>query len=620
MSAKKLTRADLEREAARRKAAEVVKDYEKRRDERRSTEAQWTLNACFLAGRQFVEITPLLDVTETLPEYAWQERQVYNHIAPIVETRLAKLAAVRPVMSVRPASSSDEDLKVADASTKILSAVSARLETDDVIGRATAWSELTGSAFYKVTWEGGAGGDVRIAAVSPYELYPDSLCAEGLEGVRSLIHARAVPVGEIAALYGAEVPAEDVEIAGVERSAFAALPDLRRTRPDGCALLIERYERPSDAKPQGELLIVAGGRLLYEGPLPYVNSADGARTFPFVKQDALPMPGAFFGTSMIDRAIPVQRAYNAVKNRKHEFMNRICCGVLAVEDGSADLDDIAADGLRPGSVVVYRQGSQAPRMLDQGSVPAIFGAEESKLEEEFNTITGVSDIMRSSNVPLSATSGTAIQLLIDQDDTRLNITSDLIRTAVRGVSAMVLRLYKQFASSERLTRCVGEDGKVELIRWRGSDLGECDVVCDTALESALSRSGRQSRLLELLRLGLLSGEDGNLSAGTRHKLLAAMGYGSWETAAELESLHENKADGENLAALKGEIGDADEIDEHSIHERSHVRFMLSSEFADAAAKDPAVKERLLAHVRSHRLLAKLTEAADAQQTNGQAVS
>lgn len=613
---KKFTQADAERETARLIAAGVVRDYERRRDERRTVEAQWTLNACFLAGRQFAEVTPLLDVRESVPEYPWQERQVYNHIAPIIETRLAKLAAVRPVMSVRPASSADSDLKTADASTKILSAVSARLETDNVIARATAWSETTGSAFYKVAWDADKK-DVSITVLPPFEIYPDSLCAEGMDGVRSLIHARAVPVGEIYAAYGVRVEAEDVELACTERPAFAALPDLKRTAPEDCAMLIERYEKPSKDKPEGELLIVAGGRLLHKGGLPYTHGADGERWIPFVKQDALTSPGSFFGTSMIERAIPVQRAYNAVKNRKHEFMNRICCGVLAVEDGSADLDEIAADGLRPGSVVVYRQGSQAPRMLDQGSVPSIFGQEESRLEEEFNTITGVSDIMQSSNVPLSSTSGTAIQLLIEQDDTRLTITADLIRAAVRAVGSMVLRLYKQYASSERLTRCVGEDGKVELLRWRGSDLGECDVVCDTALESALSRSGRQSRLLELFRLGLLADEDGNIGSATRHKLLSALGYGSWETAAELQSLHESKADGENLAAMRGEIGDADEIDSHDIHERAHIRFMLSGEFERAAARHAGLKERMLGHIRSHRTLSKLTEAANAQQTNGQ---
>lgn len=607
---KMITPASAERETERAVAAEVRKDYERRREERRTTEAQWTLNACFLAGRQFVEINPMLEVTETVPEYTWQERQVYNHVAPILETRLSKLSAVRPVMSVRPASSSDDDLKIANASTKILSAVTAKLETENVISRATMWSELTGSAFYKVTWEGDSHGEVRISAVSPYEIYPDSLYAAGMDEVRSLIHARAVPVAEIAELYGVDVSTEDIEFAAPEKAVFGALPDLAVTRKKECAMLIERYERPSAAKPNGELVIVAGDRVLYSGDLPYENGTDGERIFPFVRQNALETAGAFFGTSMIERVIPIQRAYNAVKNRKHEFMNRICCGVLAVEDGAVDTDELEADGLRPGSVIVYRQGSQAPRMLDQGNVPAIFTAEEARLEEEFNTITGVSDIMRSSFVPSTADSGKAIQLLIDQDDTRLCITSDLIRAAVRDIAKMVLRLYKQFASDTRLTKCVGEDGSVELIKWKGSDIGECDVVYDTVAESAAGRTGRQSRLLELLQLGLLNDEDGKLGAATRHKLLSLLGYGSWETAAELQSLHEEKADRENLAAVDGEIGDADEIDSHDLHIRSHTRFMLSNDFEQTVKTRPELKERMLKHIRSHRTIAALEAQAE----------
>ena len=328
------------------------------------------------------------------------------------------------------------------------------------------------------------------------------------------------------------------------------------------------------------------------------------------------MPGSFFGTSMIERAIPIQRAYNAVKNRKHEFMNRICCGVLAVEDGAVDEEELTEGRLRPGSVLVYRQGSQAPRMLDHGNVPAIFSAEESKLEEEFNVITGVSDIMRSSSVPINASSGTAIQLLIDQDDTRLTITSDLIRAAVRDIAKMTLRLYKQFASDTRLTRCVGEDGEVELVEWKGSDIGECDVVYDTVAETAASRSGKQSRLLELLRLGLLTGDDGRLDTATRHKLLAAFGYGNWETAEEVRGLHEQKADKENLAAADGDI-EASEIDDHDVHERSHIRYMLSGDFAAAAEKDAGLETRMLGHIRSHRAMKKLTERANAVASDEQ---
>ena len=220
--------------------------------------------------------------------------------------------------------------------------------------------------------------------------------------------------------------------------------------------------------------------------------------------------------------------------------------------------------------------------------------------------------MRSSAVPAQAGSGTAIQLLIDQDDSRLAITSDLIRAAVREVSRMVLRLYKQLAQESRLTRCVGEDGRVELLRWKGSDIGECDVVCDTVAESALSRSGRQSRLLELLSLGLLSDEDGKLGNATKHKLLEAFGYGSWETTEELRSLHEQHADEENLDAAGGKQIEVMDIDDHDLHLHSHIRFMLSSECEKAAKRDKTLTERMLTHIRTHREMKALTGRAEAE--------
>ena len=107
-------------------------------------------------------------------------------------------------------------------------------------------------------------------------------------------------------------------------------------------LLLERYTKPTGEFPEGRLEIVAEGKVLYEGALPYCNGARGERAFPFVKQDCLRLPGAFFASSVIDRLIPVQRAYNAVRNRKHEFLNRLSMGVLTVEDGSVDTDELSS--------------------------------------------------------------------------------------------------------------------------------------------------------------------------------------------------------------------------------------------------------------------------------------
>lgn len=66
---------------------------------------------------------------------------------------------------------------------------------------------------------------------------------------------------------------------------------------------------------------------------------------------------------LVERLMPLQRAYNDVKNRKSEYLNRCAYGVLFVEDGSVDMDDLAEEGVEPGKVVVYRQGSAQPAVL-----------------------------------------------------------------------------------------------------------------------------------------------------------------------------------------------------------------------------------------------------------------
>lgn len=66
---------------------------------------------------------------------------------------------------------------------------------------------------------------------------------------------------------------------------------------------------------------------------------------------------------LVSFLIPSQRAYNAVRNREIEYINRCSIGILCVEDGSVDVDELCEDGLAPGKVIVYRQGSKAPSQL-----------------------------------------------------------------------------------------------------------------------------------------------------------------------------------------------------------------------------------------------------------------
>ena len=60
---------------------------------------------------------------------------------------------------------------------------------------------------------------------------------------------------------------------------------------------------------------------------------------------------------------PYQRAYNKIMNLHNEHIEFATRGYMAVEDGSVDVDELSEEGLAPGKIVVYRQGSSSPYVI-----------------------------------------------------------------------------------------------------------------------------------------------------------------------------------------------------------------------------------------------------------------
>ena len=598
-------------------AAEITADFERRREERRSVESGWLLNMNFLSGNQYCDVSPFGGVVEEDKQFYWQSRRVFNHIAPTVDARLTKLEKMRPTLAVRAFSDEDGDVKAAKLATGVLKYVQERIAFAETASKATVWSETCGSAFYKLVWDDCDGrqvgvdergepifeGEVSATAVSPFEIYPDRLNAEDIQDLDSLIHARIVSVDHI---FGVEVRGKSVAELTVTPYAQPMAGKLPTESVGGsfagatdAVVLIERYSRPSKRFPLGRLEIVAGGKLLYQGDLPYENGERGARVFPFVKQDCIRLPAAFFGSSVIDRLIPVQRAYNAVRNRKHEFLNRLSLGVLTVEDGSVDTDELAEEGLLPGKVLVYRQGGKAPEMLDSGKIPAEFAAEEAWLEKEFSLVSGVSDLSQES-APMRVTSATGLQLLLAQEESRLSVTVGSIERALKEVGKHILRLYRQFAGTARLMALSGENKKTQVYYFNAADLSVNDLQFET--QDAGSPQEKQATILRLYEAGVLTDSDGKLSEENRHRILEAFGFGGFENARDISALHIAKAGEENLQ-LKTQDADVDEYDDHGLHIVEHTRFLLSAEFKRARG-NAEMKARFLKHMKEHEKLKK----------------
>lgn len=575
---------------------EVRRDFEQRREKRKALELQWRLNMNFLSGDQYCEITPTGDIDDYGKQYWWQQREVFNQIASVVETRLAKLARVKTGIVVRPASDDDSDVYAAKLSTQVLKAAGESVDLVKLINAASVWSEATGTCFIKVGWDAGAGkvigvdkkggrlheGDLTVSIVPPFEIFPDNLLAGEPENCRSIIHAKAYHVDEVRDIWGEEVKGEDVNVFSLDSS---PLPDTggytqgvkgvnASLAPDHCVVL-EKYTLPTRDMPDGRLTIVAADKLLYDGELPYINRKDGTRGYPFAVMRCLDKVGCVFGASVIERLIPLQRAYNDVRNRKLEYMNRLAMGVLAVEDGSVDSDILEEEGLAPGKVLIYRQGSEAPRMLDPGRIPSDFLNEEERLLSEFITVSGVSELSKYSQT-YSSMSGTAISLLVEQDNTRLASTSGSLRECVKQVCYLILRAFKQFAGEKRFMRLAGENGAMQLKSFSASDLTAEDLTFETDNELNDTLANRRNMVLQLVQLGVLQDKEGNMSERSKSRVLELLGFGNWENAADLADCQRDAAIREN-AALKesGKRPELTDVDDDALHIEEHTKAMLS---------------------------------------------
>lgn len=614
---------------------EVLEDFKNRQIERKNFENAWQLNINFFLGNQYCYISPTGEILESGKQYFWQEKEVFNHISNLIEIRQSKLSRVRPTLTVVPFSDDENDIACAKTSKKILKAVSHNINLSKILSQGTMWSEICGTVFYKIDWNNSLGktigvdelgneikeGDVEVSVVSPFEIYPDSNTYNNIEDCMSIIYARSFHKDIVKSVWGVDVEGKDIDCYTLDSMAtsgglgYSSLSNsMSKKLKKDQVLVLEKYEKPTIEYPNGRLIMIAGDQLIYIGELPYVNLSNNKRGFPFIRQTSIPTPNSIWGISIIEKCIPIQRAFNAIKNRKHEFLNRLTMGILSVEDGSLDLENLEEEGLSPGKILIYRQGSNSPKLLSTGSVPIDFQYEETSLLNEFVNVSGVSDLLKSSSIAGGNISGIALQLLIEQDEVKMIASAEEIRNSAKEIAKHILRLYKQFALMEHSSRLIGENGSVDMFYWKGSDINSEEVIFETENEMNETIAQKRSMIFEVLNAGLLHNEDGKLSNTMRSKVLEQLGFGLWESGQDLRALQINNAEKEHVKLLTNfQIKSPLEIDDHSLHISEHTAFMLGNDFEKLSQKDSSVLAMMLNHIREHKKFLSITNKIDENQ-------
>jgi hypothetical protein len=602
----------------------VDEEFTRRQKERLPFENQWKLNINFIEGNQYVDINSVSQALEELPKvFDWQEREVFNLSAPNIETRLARLSRMRPILKVRPGSNDPEDARATQVGNSLLKNVYYDKKMQEKQADVNSWLESTGTCLMKHTWNAKLGdlvgndeetgqeiheGDLDLVVCPPQEIFPDSCYHQDVDQCLSIIHAKAYHISKVAETWGKEVQPEQVAVMQLERSLVGTgglgynsmTHNYTTVTMVDYVLVKELWEMPSKDHPQGRMIAVANGVLLkYMDALPYKIGEDGKPALPFTKTVCIKRPGCFWGKSVISRMIPLQRRYNAVRNRKAEFLNRAAIGQWTVESDTVDLAYMEESGGSPGAIIVHTRGSSPPVPVQQASLPNEFETEVALLLQEFSIISGVSEISRQSDLPSSVKSGVAMQLALDQDDTRLTTTAANISNSLVDAGKIWLRLFKQYAQGPRVLRSIGKNNIVEMYDWSAADIKSDDVMIEPYSAITESPAQRRQMIFDLMETGLLT--EGTFSKEVRSKILEMIDIGNWESVNDNDELHISKAERENLSMKQGIMAVPVQYDDHMLHVYYHNQFRLTVEYEQLIADNPLIADMFNDHIMVHMM-------------------
>jgi hypothetical protein len=599
----------------------VTNQYKSIKAARNQLEVQWYQNLAFFFGRQWVQfVSTAASVTgvrlTTPPAPPWRVRLVINKIRPIIRTELAKTTSKKPQFSVMPRSTDDVDLVASRVSDQILKCEYDEKNIQEIIKSAAWWALLTGTGFIKDYWNpklkdrNGNVGDFAVESVTPFHLFVPDLKTEDIEKQPFVIHASTMGLDVANAQFGNKFNQNDVQVSATQdllNDSFLNLAGSNNAQKSQELLFLECWIKPGwhPQFPNGGMVTVCGNKIVVKKDMfPFKHGE-----YPFSKIIHIPA-GRFYGVSVIEDLIPVQREYNRTRSQVIESKNKMSKPQLLAQEGSITPGRVTSE---PGQIITYKVGYQPPTPLQLQGIPGYVGEEIQRLQMDFDDISGQHEISRG-GTPSQVTAATAISFLQEQDDTKLSHTVTSIENSVAKLGRHILTYAADYWTEPRLIRVIGDDGSFDASLYKGSEIrGNNDVIVEAGSGLPTSKAAKQAFIMDLIKLGIIPPE----------KALEMLDIGGIEKVYQEVLIDRRQAQRENLQMSRlntmivqamqsaGQETGADihTWDNHALHITTHNNFRKSQQFSLLPPETKAVFE---AHVQAHQAMIQQQQIQDAQ--------
>lgn len=624
--------------------ADLNELHRKARAARGKLEPIWYLNLAYYIGEQWI---------------AWDGRGLFkprlkanritivdNRIQPSVRLEIAKLTKAQPVFTVSPNTPDEEDANAAELGEQLMRYFWRHLHMQAMMSKALLWSRICGAGFVKTFWDptlgdstdvvvgpngsiltdangrrlkaGGmpqsmadelgastkrvAQGDVRVEVRSPFQMFLDPL-ADSFSECEWLIEESVQSAESVQRRFGRYIEPDTIGNPGLVESRMGAVFMPGTSNYKGVKLR-EYWCRPNVQHPTGKRAVWAEKELLFEDDHPF-------DTLPYVMLSGIPIPGRLWPTSIAEQLRGPQTELNKVKSQIAENRNRVGNPtILASKQAVQDPDKFIDSTTIPGGVYFFDDiGSpnSVPTYLQAPPLPEYVLQEIQNIEQSIQEIAGQHEVS-SAQVPPGVTAASAINLLLESDDTRLGPAVTDYEVQLGDLGQKILKLAAHYYNDARTIRLVGDSGVWQIFDFRGSMLrNNTNVEVQAGSAFPQSKAAKQAAMQDLLTFFVQSG---NPPHGRQlAQFLKDWEVGGAERLIEDFTVDERQVDRENVRMQQNVALQINPFDDDQAHIDGHQEFQKSDKYTQLGQSAQAIFE---AHVEAHKQRLATAQAAQMQ--------
>lgn len=505
-----------------------------------------------------------------------RNRVFENLILPAVQNRQARLCKNAPKFEVRPEDNSNESKEAARLGLEVLLQLWEDCEINVKRLPLTMWVQECGHAYMKVSFDDDKGaeltdpvtgeflgyeGEVTVEPVSAFEVFPDPL-AQTLEDAQWIVQAKVRKLDYFRTRYpdrGGLVKEEGAWLLSVQyEQRIQSLNNIGMSSAnsamamENAAIELSYYEKRSRKHRQGRHVIVANGIILKDGPLPVGE-------IPFSKFDDVLVAGKYYSEATITHARPLQDQYNRTLTRRAMWVNRLLAGKYIAARGHGLAPEALDD--QSGEVIEFDPvpNAQEPHAVQTPVIPQYAYEETNQNKKSLNEIFGLSDVSRG-QLPSAGIPAVGMQLLLEQDETRIGVEVEQHEHAYARMGMLMLRYAAKYYKTNRNLVERSANNDINLRKYSGEDLPqrpEVRVVRGSTIPT--STSMRRQEILNAMNMGLLGNPQ---DPQVQEKVLGMLEFGDNAGLWEDSALDSAQAKREIDSIEAGKMPDIHEYDNH----------------------------------------------------------